>query len=1213
MANLDWEAHKAEIERLYIHEGKSLKEMIQIMRVVHGFWKSKSQYETQFAKWRFKKYHMGSKNWRLLDQNLKKRGADQEVYVNGVLLEPKRVKRELGRQAFQTTIQKEVEKLTSRASPKMPEGVLVYSPAPSALELQWPSNLPWFKFSQYAFPHNAKGSFHFQSEIDLPASLVMIQPSHHVEEDWFLTLDSIFAWVAPHSQRELQVGSRMAAAMSIVMPEEYNGQHIVTSRELSSRSDSKLREFIRISLYLLSNKMVIEDTGPSGKEELMLKIFRMSGLDNIVSLRGLISRENDMSAGAIAESLFGTAIKCLDTQVIKLMLEAGMDPDTLIIDVGFPLTRTATPLGFIATKREISAQVISSLLLQHKASIDLYHNGESALDIAVKHSNQIMVKTLASNGAHITPKSLHSAVKQGWDMQIIDYLLDYGPESLIDHVFPEGTILVTAANRVQTVKALLSRNANINAIQPIHSHDQFNGLGTTLIGLAAASGNVELVQTLLLARAEVNPEPRSGLCVPPLVLAVHRGRTDIVTLLLRAGSDVSLADGFIAPQESVGKSLIERALTRDDEAMDRIKLCRNLLAKGGIASQREMEDFNTLQLFDAVIRRDAEAVFLFLSFGARVTTYDAKYGHNALVLAIRNGDSNIISLLQAAGATVAGCAIGYIANVEIALFLLHMGLLPEVLSTDGYTILVSAILAEDDDLIMFLLDWGVDKSLPAVFPEFEIPKYLRRTVLEAALCRGNLRLVERLVQRGSCIGEAEIITIVWRASVLHDIVVLRSFLDTFPTFSLPSPTAFAIALLFDNYRTIDLLLNAGIKLNGTPEVRSHYRDPIKMELWDYKGWYYPRYHLLLSDPKSVLELAIICQGDDIIWEELSVVQSLVACGDWTKYEIGRAFATSLQHGDREIARDLLASGGDVHQFGLRFGREDSKHGRYPVEIALTEGDTRLLQDLIAAGLDPNRSSGGHLTAVQRAVKCGNMKHIQMLLAAGGDVNSPAICHNGMTALQIAVQLKDIKITQMLVRAHADVNAPLNALNNKDECPLHLAIKTGNNKLVRLLLQAGANVNRPPSPFRGATALQLAVKQGDLNLVDLLLREGADVNQAPAHNGGATALQFAVIQGYIGIARMLLDAGADVNALGASINGRTALEGAAEWGRIDCLQLLLNEGVAVEAECSRQFLRASHGRKKIPPLLLGAFKRRNLDHHHDAQISKLRTVNESFTN
>lgn len=59
---------------------------------------------------------MGSKKWKLLNQSLGKRGADEEVYVQGVFFEPKRVKREIGRQAFQTTMEKEIEKVTSSKS-----------------------------------------------------------------------------------------------------------------------------------------------------------------------------------------------------------------------------------------------------------------------------------------------------------------------------------------------------------------------------------------------------------------------------------------------------------------------------------------------------------------------------------------------------------------------------------------------------------------------------------------------------------------------------------------------------------------------------------------------------------------------------------------------------------------------------------------------------------------------------------------------------------------------------------------------------------------------------------------------------------------------------------------------------------------------------------------------------------------------------------------
>lgn len=71
----------------------------------------------------------------------------------------------------------------------------------------------------------------------------------------------------------------------------------------------------------------MQDIDPYVKEEFMLKNFGMSGLDNIASLRNLLYRKHEMPAGAIAESPFGSAIKCIDTKAIQFTLDAGIDPD----------------------------------------------------------------------------------------------------------------------------------------------------------------------------------------------------------------------------------------------------------------------------------------------------------------------------------------------------------------------------------------------------------------------------------------------------------------------------------------------------------------------------------------------------------------------------------------------------------------------------------------------------------------------------------------------------------------------------------------------------------------------------------------------------------------------------------------------------------------------------------------------------------------------
>lgn len=37
MAARKWDVHKSEMERLYITEGKTLKELMQLMKTTHGF------------------------------------------------------------------------------------------------------------------------------------------------------------------------------------------------------------------------------------------------------------------------------------------------------------------------------------------------------------------------------------------------------------------------------------------------------------------------------------------------------------------------------------------------------------------------------------------------------------------------------------------------------------------------------------------------------------------------------------------------------------------------------------------------------------------------------------------------------------------------------------------------------------------------------------------------------------------------------------------------------------------------------------------------------------------------------------------------------------------------------------------------------------------------------------------------------------------------
>ncbi|KAJ5083543.1 ankyrin repeat-containing domain protein [Penicillium angulare] len=76
----------------------------------------KGQYEYKFREWGLKKYPMGAAEWKYIKRQMETRkresGKDSEVYINGVLQSPKKVRYEIGRQGFESTIAKFQEGLS---------------------------------------------------------------------------------------------------------------------------------------------------------------------------------------------------------------------------------------------------------------------------------------------------------------------------------------------------------------------------------------------------------------------------------------------------------------------------------------------------------------------------------------------------------------------------------------------------------------------------------------------------------------------------------------------------------------------------------------------------------------------------------------------------------------------------------------------------------------------------------------------------------------------------------------------------------------------------------------------------------------------------------------------------------------------------------------------------------------------------------------------
>ena len=127
----------------------------------------------------------------------------------------------------------------------------------------------------------------------------------------------------------------------------------------------------------------------------------------------------------------------------------------------------------------------------------------------------------------------------------------------------------------------------------------------------------------------------------------------------------------------------------------------------------------------------------------------------------------------------------------------------------------------------------------------------------------------------------------------------------------------------------------------------------------------------------------------------------------------------------------------------------------------------------------------HDAAVDR-----NIEAVKQHLAAGTDVNAKG--DDGWTPLLYAAAYGHKGIVELLIAAGADVNAkivtPMNPWDVDGETPLHYA---ANKETAELLIAEGADVNAKNED--GGTPLHRVAWKRRTAIAELLIAEGADVN------------------------------------------------------------------------------------------------------------------------
>ena len=340
-----------------------------------------------------------------------------------------------------------------------------------------------------------------------------------------------------------------------------------------------------------------------------------------------------------------------------------------------------------------------------------------------------------------------------------------------------------------------------------------------------------------------------------------------------------------------------------------------------------------------------------------------------------------------------------------------------------------------------------------------------RVPLEHAVARGNLDLVDTLLQAGADGGAG------WRGcrgrTLLH------------------------AAAVGGNPDVLTALLGAGAQ----PDVNV----------------------VSLSPKRSALYVATVC-GHTHVARRLILAGADVRCEDLV--DQCSILHEAASDGHEQLVNDLLIGGADPNADSREYGTPlhqaaDAGHAgitsalllRGANKDALTEdGDTPLMwaaergrldvmETLVAAGADLNIRDKNNCSAVDQTALKGSIPVLKAILGYGADVNSRD--HDGHSALhKVVARRHKAGVIDALVEAGADIELK----SNSGDTPLFRAAYFSNAEALLALLKRGASVlvrnGCEETPLHRACSRQFP---GLEVAVDLLLRWGADETALDNHD------------------------------------------------------------------------------------------------------------------
>ena len=752
-----------------------------------------------------------------------------------------------------------------------------------------------------------------------------------------------------------------------------------------------------------------------------------------------------------------------------------------------------------------------------------------------------------------------------------------GTENSSSHMTPDEKLLFefTKVNDIKKVNELIKKGVNVNA------QDQYGG---TALMIAAYAPSLEIVQTLIKARADVTKKSNMGTTALHFACLQWKGDSqpsdpDILILkeLIKAGADVNVKDAF------GWTPLYCLALARCPYNNVITAAINTLLDAGADIDATNNEGATTLHAFCGNAMLDAVRVLIHR--GADVNAKGSE-GLTPLHYATKNswvdyysggeGPGNIVRELIKAGANI--YATDKKGNSPLMNAIKYNQRLSEQYLREAGALIdeeaEAQILAKRDELLLKAIQYS-----SKIYQRHT--KDAEERLLEAA-ANGDIDTVKTLLKHGAnpngqeqWVFSAKPLT---RAVQFRRVAVVQELLKAgarIDEMDWDGETVLHVAAENGELSILKMLIRAGADVNRngilTPLVWAALRGHIDIvrELIS-KG---ASVNTSMQGYGNALHAAVTSGRTE-------VVRVLIQAGAHVNDLDGNEetpLNDAVLKGNITIVQELLNAGADVNR--------TNKNGKIPLAVALEKGYDDIAKLLCNAtvGLKPVEKERDLECDLLTAAEKGTIEQVRDLIRQGADVNVQD--EYGFTPLISAIINEHLDICKELVKAGADVNmkseAGMTALHFLGD-RLYSPLSTNDLECMNELVHEGADVNSQTNS--GNTPLMLILsrirfgdgvdafdefdksyQEADASATEIMLNAGLDPNIADKE--GNTMLHEAAEDGNVKAVKMLLLKGANPNAI-EQVFGETPLHYAAWSGNKEVVKLLIKAGAQLNVKDRR---------------------------------------------